>query len=434
MRVPRRPLKARQKLGTDPDTIAGDGYITSPMAKELTDLACRNAKGKDKSYKLTDARGMYLLVFPSGAKGWRLRFTWEGKEALMSLGVYPDVPLVKAREARDRARELIAQGINPIQVRKERKAVVVHAAQNTFGVIAANFMKAGSKHWVQTHTESLRYRLDRYILPHLAHRPIDQIKPAELSAFLRPLLQIDKIETARRVRMVCGQVFRYAIDERIIDSDPTRDLAKIRSQKNKRHFSAFTETGDVTRLMRAIVGYRGSIEVAIALRLSAYLFQRPGEIRTMRWKDIDWAKSQWRYVVSKTNTDHIVPLAPQAAAALREIQPFTSHSEFVFPGARSSSRPLSENAVRVALRTLGFSNEEMTPHGFRAMARSLLAEMGWKIDAIERQLAHKPSGPLGAAYDRAQFLQERTKMMQAWADYLDELTGKPKSDASEIPQ
>jgi len=389
--------------------------------KKLTDPACKYAKPQDKPYKLHDTDGMFLLVNPNGSKWWRLRYTLNGKDGLVSLGVYPDVPLEAARTKRDEARVQIASGLNPATVKAQEREDNQRAKVNTFEAVADQFIKANVKRWAETHTATLHYRLANFILPNIGKRPIAEIKPADLTRFIKPLATAGTIETAKRVRMVCGQVFRYAVAEGLIDSDPTRDLRGIIPSRKPKSFSALLETADIARLMRDISGYQGTPEVRTALKLSAYLFQRPGEMRTMRWAEIDWDKCQWRYTVSKTKTAHIVPLAPQAVELLRNLQTITGRSEYVFPSARGGTRPMSENAVRVALRTMGYSNEQMTPHGFRAMARSTLAELDWKTDSIERQLAHKPAGPLGAAYDRAQFLPERTKMMTAWANHLDGL-------------
>lgn len=396
----------------------------------LTDTACRNAKPRPKPYKLPDGGGLLLLVNPTGSKWWRLRYTFDGKEQMQSLGIYPDVPLTQARARRDAARKLIASGTNPTTARREEKARSEGADARTFGALAGQWFAAESVKWRSaTYVGNVRRILDVDVLPHIGTRPLADIKPRELKEVFQRIKASGREETARRTRVLVGQVFRQAVSDGLADVDPTASLPREKRVKAKRHFAAFTEPADVARLMKAIGAYTGTPEVCAALKLSALLFQRPGEIRRMEWPQLDLDAGLWRYTVTKTMTPHIVPLSRQAADVLRSLHPLTGHAptsqpdgpHYVLPGARSRYRPLSENAVRVALRTMGFGNDEMTPHGFRAMARTLLAELGWKTDAIERQLSHKVAGPLGAAYDRAQFLNERRRMMQAWADYLDSL-------------
>lgn len=327
----------------------------------------------------------------------------------------------------------MAEGIDPSTQRRAEREVQVAAEVSTFsGVVErweADAMTVNSDEYRAT----VRRMLERDVLPYIGERPIAEIKTRELIAVFDRIRQRGVEETARRARTIVGQVFRYAIRRGIADYDPTQALKGERRVKPVKHFAAFTDPDDVARLMRAIYDYKGMPEVRAALKLSAMLFQRPGEIRQMQWTQLDLYAEQWRYVVNKTKrhtgASHIVPLPAQAVAILRDLHPLTGHGlelkpdapRYVFPTPKTRLRPLSENAVRQALRNMGFTNDEMTAHGFRAMARSLLAEMGWKPDAIERQLSHKAAGPLGAAYDRAAFLDERKAMMQAWADYLDAL-------------
>ncbi|MFC4250367.1 tyrosine-type recombinase/integrase [Sinimarinibacterium flocculans] len=396
---------------------------------KLTDTLIRNAKPKGKPYKLPRELGLFLLVNPNGAKWWRFAYTSGGKEQLLSLGVYPDVSLSLARQRRDEARKLLAEGVNPSEHRREVREAAKIAAQHTFGAIAEMWFAAEIDNKSETYRASVRRTLDRDILPYVGKRAIREISARELLVVLNRIKERGAEETSRRARVNIGQVFRYAIREAMAENDPTLALRGERRRTPKRNFAAFTDPADVSRLMQAIYGYRGTPEIRAALKLSAMLFQRPGEIRRMQWSEIDFDAAQWRYVVSKTNTPHIVPLSAQALEVLRDLQPLTDRGlslqpnapRYVFPSPRSRLRPMSENGVRQALRNMGFTNDEMTAHGFRAMARSLLAEQGWKPEAIERQLAHKASGPLGAAYDRAAYLNERKAMMQAWADYLDTL-------------
>ena len=395
----------------------------------LTDTQIRKTKPQLKPIVLNDARGLFLIVNPNGSRWWRFRYTFNGKRNLLSLGTYPDTPLSRARERCDEARKLIAVGTDPSVKRKADKASPEQDEAHTFGKVVERWKASellGSSSGYQKQVAGM---LDRDVLPYLGDKRITEIKPLDLIGVFDRIKARGAEETSRRTRTVVGQVFRYAIRRGIAELDPTQPLRGERRIKPVKHFAALTDPDDVTRLMRAIYSYNGTLVVVSALKLSALLFQRPGEIRHMQWSQVDLEAAEWRYLVSKTKTPHIVPLSSQAVAVLRALEPLTGHGlnlrpeapRYVFPTPKTRLRPLSENAVRQALRTLGFSNDEASAHGFRAMARSLLAEHGWSTDAIERQLAHKAAGPLGAAYDRAQFLTTRRQMMQWWADYLDAL-------------
>lgn len=400
----------------------------------LTDTLIRNAKPKAKPYKLPRELGLFVLVNPTGAKWWRFAYRFAGKEMLLSMGTYPEVPLTLARQRRDEARRQIAAGINPSEQRREARAATVAATDGAFSAVVERWKADELAAASNSYQLNVSRMLDRDVLPYIGMQPITEIKPRDLIAIFNRIRERGLEETARRSRTVVGQIFRYAIRRGLAETDPTQPLRGERRVKPVRHYAAFTDPADVSRLMRAIYDYKGTPEVRAAVKLSALLFQRPGEIRRMQWAELDLAAAQWRYVVSKTNTPHIVPLPAQAVEILQEMQPLTGHGlglkpdapHYVFPTPKTKLRPLSENAVRQALRNMGFTNEEMTAHGFRAMARSLLAELGWKPDAIERQLSHKAAGPLGAAYDRAAYLVERKAMMQAWADYLDTLRSRVK--------
>ncbi|NKF23070.1 tyrosine-type recombinase/integrase [Solimonas marina] len=399
----------------------------------FTDTQIRNAKPKAKPYKLPRERGLILLINPNGAKWWRFAYRFAGREQLLSFGTYPEVPLSLARERRDDARRQLAVGVNPSDARKEARRVSATATLSAFAAVVERWKADELSGGTADYQKRVMRMLERDVLPHIGQRPIADIKPRELIAVFDRIRERGVEETARRARTVVGQVFRYAIRRGIAELDPTQPLRGERRVKPVKHFAAFTDPADVARLMQAIYGYRGTIEVRAALKLSALLFQRPGEIRQMQWNELDLDAAQWRYVVSKsrrhTSHSHIVPLPAQAVEILRELQPLTGQAVslrpdaplYVFPSTKTRMRPMSNNAVRTALRNMGFTNDEMTAHGFRATARSLLAELGWKTDAIERQLSHKAAGPLGAAYDRAAYLDERKAMMQAWADYLDAL-------------
>lgn len=413
----------------------------------LTDTALKSAKPSEKPYKLPDGDGLYLDVSPTGRKVWRYDFRFAGKRQTLTYGPYPDIPLASrvsasktlkgARQLHREARELLAAGVNPCQAKKTAKRSAEDATANSFEALAWAWFNAQSKEWSQSYIASVMRILKTDVLPYIGSAPITSIKARDLIEVFKRMKNRGVHETARRARVMCGQVFRYAIQNDLAENDPTLALKGERRAKAKRHHAAFTEPADIARLMTAIKHYRGSPEVRAGLALSAYLFQRPGEIRTMDWRDIDIDAAEWRFTASKTKTPHLVPLPTQALVILREMKQLTGvpmsarpdAPHYVLPSPKTRLRPLSENGVRQALRTLGFTNDEMTAHGFRAMARSVLAEKGWNTDAIERQLAHKVAGPLGASYDRAQFLSERRRMMQFWADYLDAQVSAAPRDA-----
>lgn len=400
------------------------------MGKDtLTNAAVQNAKPRDKAYKLADGGGMFLLVTPNGAKWWRLKYRRPvtRKENLLSLGTFPDVSLKRAREKREEARGLLSNGIDPAAQR--RTTAAADEGPPTFAAAVELWAAAELAGVSIDYRANTLRRLERFVTPYVGARPLAEIQAAELVPIFERIREGGREETARRVRFVVGQIYRWAVRRGLANHNPTDAFRGEPRRKARGHFAAMTDPADVARLMRATWGYRGTPEVCALLKLSALLFQRPGEIRAMRWEDVNLDAAEWRYTVSKTNTAHLVPLPTQAVEILRELRPLTYRPSehrpdlpnYVFPSPKTRARPLSENAARQALRNLGFTNEEHTPHGYRATARSLLAELGWKSDAIERQLAHKVRGPLGAAYDRAQFLAERRQMMQAWADYLDRL-------------
>ena len=397
----------------------------------LTDTLIRNSRPQGKPYKLPREHGLYVLVNPTGVKHWRLAYTFGGREKLLSLGGYPAVSLAMARKRRDEAHELLAANIDPSARRQAEKAREEQSAYNTFKTIAGQWlaMRADSLS-AGTHNKA-RWMLE-FAYPYIGNMPITAIQPPDVLEALRAIERTGHLETMHRVKARISEVFRYAIANSLASSDPCRDLrGALKSKKPTKHHAALTDPKAVGELLRAIDGYGGTPEVCTALKLAPLLFVRPGELRTAQWPqfELDGAAPCWRYHVSKTRADHIVPLPAQAVELLRALQPLTDAGlggkpdapRYVFPSARTRARPMSENAVTAALRALGYSGDQMTGHGFRATARTLLAEMGWNPDAIERQLAHKARGPLGAAYDRAQYLQERRKMMQAWADYLDGL-------------
>jgi integrase len=396
----------------------------------LTDTAIRNAKPGAKPAKLFDERGLFMIVTPAGGKWWRFRYKFDDKEKLLSLGVYPDVGLKDARQRRDDARKLLADGIDPGENRKAMKAVKQDRAANSFEVITREWYAKHAPNWVEHHGDRIIRRLERDIFPWIGGRPIADVTAPELLAAMRRIENRGALETAHRALGNCGQVFRYAIATGRATRDPSGDLRGSLPPVKGEHFAAVTEPIQAAELLRTLDGYQGTLTVACALRLAPMVFVRPGELRNAEWADVDLDAAEWRYHVTKTDSDHIVPLATQAVAILRELHALTGTGRFVFPGARSNGRPMSDNAILAAMRRMGIGKDEMSGHGFRAMARTILDEvLGVRPDLIEHQLAHAVKDPNGRAYNRTAHLAERRKMMQQWADYLDKL----KAGAEVIP-
>lgn len=396
----------------------------------LTDTAIRNAKPGAKPAKLFDERGLFMIVTPTGGKWWRFRYKFDNKEKLLSLGVYPDVGLKDARQRRDDARKLLADGIDPGENRKAMKAVKQDRAANSFEVITREWYAKHAQNWVEHHGDRIIRRFERDIFPWIGGRPIADVTAPELLAAMRRIENRGALETAHRALGNCGQVFRYAIATGRATRDPSGDLRGALPPVKGEHFAAVTEPIQAAELLRTLDGYQGTLTVACALRLAPLVFVRPGELRNAEWADIDLDAAEWRYHVTKTDSDHIVPLATQAVAILRELHALTGAGRYVFPGARSNGRPMSDNAILAAMRRMGISKDEMSGHGFRAMARTILDEvLGVRPDLIEHQLAHAVRDPNGRAYNRTAHLAERRKMMQQWADYLEKL----KTGAEVIP-
>jgi integrase len=397
----------------------------------LTDTKIRNAKPKDKQYKLFDSGGLFLIVSPAGGKWWRFKYRYGGKEKLVSLGTYPEVSLAKARTKRDKAREQVADGIDPGQVRKAAKAAK-SSNENTFEVIAREWHTKFSPTWTPGHAIAILRRLELNIFPWMGDRPILEIKAPEVLMALRRIEARGALESAHRVRIICGQVFRYAVATGRAEQDPTGALKGALPPRKSKHLAAITEPDKVGGLLRAIDGYQGSFVTKCALKLAPLFFVRPGELRQMEWTEIDLESAEWKIPAEKMKTGHphLVPLARQAVDILKGIEPLTGGGRYVFPSPRTPKRPMSNNGVLSALRRMGFEKDEMSGHGFRAMARTILDEvLQVRPDFIEHQLAHAVRDPLGRAYNRTTHLPERRRMMQTWADYLDGL----KAGAKVIP-
>lgn len=396
----------------------------------LSDIAIRKTKPAEKPTKLTDGGGLYLLLNPNGSRWWRLDYRYGGKRKTLSMGVYPDVGLKDARNRRDEARKLLASDVDPGENRKATKAAKVDRETNSFETITREWFARNSGTWNASHGERTIRRFERDLFPWIGGKPIAEITAPELLAAIRKIENRGAIETAHRALSNCGQVFRYAIATGRTTRNIAADLKGALTPVKAEHFAAITDPKQVGSLLRAMDGYTGSEIVRHALRLAPLVFVRPGELRNAIWADVDLEAAEWRYIVTKTNTPHIVPLSRQAAEILTELQALTGDGRFLFPGARTNGRPMSDNAILAAMRRMGIEKDEMSGHGFRAMARTILDEvLGIRPDYIEHQLAHAVRDPNGRAYNRTAHLPERRKMMQQWADYLDKL----KAGAEIIP-
>ena len=398
----------------------------------LTDSAIRTAKPKDKAYKLFDGGGMYLEISPSGGKWWRLKYRIDGKEKRISLGVYPDVPLKAARERREEVRKLLANGIDPSVNRKAAKANNLAEQANNFEAVAREWHSKQKTQWTERHAGRVMDRLVKDLFPFLGHLPIRTVSAAELLTALRQKELKGAVYSAKRLRQISDQVFRYAIATGKAERNPAPDLKGALQAPAKTHFAAMTDPKEVGGLMRSIDSYQGNIVTKCALRLAPLVFVRPGELRQAEWSEIDFDAAEWNIPAAKMKMReaHLVPLSKQAVAILQELHPYTGRGRYIFPSMRTSTRPMSDNAVLSALRRMGVGKEEMSGHGFRAMARTILDEvLQVRPDYIEHQLAHAVRDPNGRAYNRTSHLAERRKMMQLWADYLDGL----KIGANVIP-
>ncbi len=400
----------------------------------LTDPACKNAScpADKKRVRLTDAGGLYLEVAPNGSKRWFWKYYFADKEKRLALGSYPDVTLKAARTARDDARKVQQGGTDPAQRRQLHKLESKAEQGNTFEAIAREYH--GTRKGAVSPLYSARWleRMEKDLFPWIGSLPLADITAPLLLQVLRRVEQRQAIETAHTLRQTAGQVFRYGIATGRCERNPAPDLNGALKPVLVKHMSAVLEPEKAGELMRSMATYAGQPATRAAMQLSAMLFQRPANIRMMEWAELDLDGALWtipaakmkRSVHGKTNgRPHMVPLSTQAVAVLKDLQPLTGHGRFVFPSLITGERPMSENTVNTALRRMGYGKEEMSAHGFRSMARTIIAEQlpGIPVDVIEAQLAHGKSGPLGMAYDRAEYMQQRRQMMQTWADYLDQL-------------
>ena len=387
----------------------------------LTETAIRAAKPREKSYKLFDGLGLYLEIAATGSKLWRLKYRHDGGENRLAMGAHPDTSLKQARERRDAARRQLAAGIDPSSQRQAEKL----ANANTFEAVAREWLALQEKKLAPATFAKAGWTFETLIFPYIGSRPIAKLGAMDVLKVLKRIEGRGIHETAHRTRQRCAQVFRYAVQTGRAERDPTVDLKGALAPVVSEHHASITEPVRIGELLRAIDGYAGQIVTAYALKLSPLLFVRPGELRHAEWTefDLDSAESHWRIPAEKMKMgeQHVVPLAKQALVLLSELHSVTGRGKYVFPSLRSGSRPMSENTVNAALRRMGYSTEEMTGHGFRSLASTCLNEQGYHPDLIELQLAHAERNQVRAAYNKAQRLPERRKMMQAWADYLDGL-------------
>ena len=388
----------------------------------LTDTKLRTLKPRESAYRIADTNGLCIEVRPSGSKVWRYRYRHGGKPSIITMAEYPAMGLAEARAERDRLRALVRGGGSPANAARIERATKMEQAATTFGAIAAELLAKRAKEGLSPGSVKRERRLIEKDMAVVSSMPITDVTAPLLLAALRKLERRGVVETAHRARSLAGRVFRYAIATGRAQVNPAADLVGALEQPQTKQCASVTDPTKIGDLLRAMYAYRGSPVTVAALKLAPMCFVRPGELRKARWADIDLEISEWRFTASKTGTPHIVPLSSQAKEILEDLRPLTKRSEFVFPGVRSAKRPMSENTINAALRYLGFDGHTITGHGFRAMARTVLDEvLGYRPDYIEHQLAHAVRDPLGRAYNRTAHLAERKKMMQAWANYLDEL-------------
>ena len=391
---------------------------------KLTATAVRQAKGQAKPVKLADGGGLYLLVKPDGHRYWRYDYRYAGKRKTLALGVCPDISLADARKAHQQARETLAKDIDPGDAKRIERITRHLASADSFEAVATEWYESRLADKSDSYRDRTRRLLKNDLYPSLGARPISQITAAELLMALRKVEARGAVDMAHRAKQTAGQVFRYAVATGRAERDPSGDLLGALKSKVKKHYAAITEPVEVGKLLLAIDAFQGTPVVKTALQLSPLLFQRPGEIRGMEWAEINWHEERWEIPAEKMKMrqPHIVPLCTQAIDLLKELHRLTGRGRYVFPSARGGSRSLSENAVRVALRTMGYDNETMMPHGFRAMARTIMDEvLNYRVEWIEHQLAHAVKDANGRAYNRTAHLPQRKEMMQGWADYLGHL-------------
>jgi integrase len=392
----------------------------------LSDAKVRNAKAKAKLYKIADGEGLFLVVMPTGSKYWRLRYSFAGKEKLLALGVYPEVTLADARDRRADARKALATGKDPGELKKETKRKAILKRANSLETVAREWFEKRKHEWASSSAETALARLEQHILPKLGDRPIADVNPPEVLAMARVVEGKGNLETARRVMQMCGQIFSYAIATGRAERNPVPDLRGALKTPVTRHYS-FLKADELPLFLKKLETYDGNVQTKLALRFLLLTFVRTMEVRGAKWSEIDWDKAEWRIPADrmKMRELHIVPLSTQAIATLRELEELTGFRQYLFPNQHKPEKFMSENTMLYALYRMGY-HSRTTSHGFRSTASTILNEHGFRADVIERQLAHTERNTVRAAYNHAQYLPERRKMMQWWADYLDRLVAKKK--------
>ncbi len=412
----------------------------------LTDTEVRKAKARDKDYKLSDGFGLFLLVTSAGGKLWRMQYRFAGKQKLLSFGSYPSISLADARQKREDARKILASGADPSAVKKAQKAATISSSHNSFEVVARNWHRSKSEVWAESHAATTLARLEKNIFPWLGSMPVNEITLNDIKPVLHRI-EDRAPESAKRMFVALNMIFRYSVASMYIDRSPLEALKPkdvLRREAVETHLPAIIDPDELGRFLRAVDDLRCTFVVKSAFRFAPLVFVRPGDLRAMEWADVDFESAEWNIPIEKMKLTarekikrkgqiHCVPLSRQALEILQDIRPLTERSQYVFPGARSYHKPLSEAAITAAIHRMGYKGE-MTWHGFRAVARTLLDEvegLEFPVDIIEHQLAHSVRDALGRAYNRTTKLPQRRKMMQAWSDYLDELKAGAKIIRSE---
>ena len=392
---------------------------------KLTDTFLRGLKGTGSIQKYSDGGGLYLHVSSAGGKLWRMAYRFEGKQKTLSFGAYPAVSLKDARCKREEAKSLLAADIDPGAQKKAVKAAVRAETENSFEVVAREWFDKYKETWADSHATKVMARLEKDIFPLVGGKPIGSITAPELLAALRRIEARGAIDTAHRALQNCGQIFRYAIATGRAERDTAADLRDALSPVKGGSFASITDPRQIGALLRDIDEYPGNIIIRIALQIAPYVFVRPGELRKAEWSEFDFDNTEWRIPAArmKMKEVHIVPLAHQVVDILQDLQQYTGHSSYLFPSLRAASAPISDATLIAGLRRMGYDKETMTVHGFRSMASTLLNEQGYNRDWIERQLAHGERNTIRASYNYAEYLPDRRRMMQEWADYLTELKG-----------
>jgi integrase len=397
----------------------------------LTARDAKRAEPREVRYKLSDAHGLYLQVEPNGSKYWRLKYSFAGKQKTLSFGVYPGVTLAQARKRQRDARRLLGEFIDPGEHKRQLKRAAIAACLHTFEAVGRDWFGKFSTGWVASHSATVLRRLETDVFPYLGPRPIASVEADELLEVIRRVERRGAIATAHRCLQYCQSIFRYAIATCRAKRNPAPDLRGALAPVKHKHFASITDPQRVAELLKAIDGYQGALATRCALQLAPLIFVRPGELRKAEWTDVNPDAAEWRIPAEQTKMRNalIVPLSRQAIEILRTLKAHTGRRQYLFPNVRRPTRPMSEGAVNGALRRLGYTNDDMTGHGFRALARTILDEvLEFRVEWIEHQLAHQVKDPNGRAYNRTAFLPQRKEMMQRWADYLDGLRSQGRAD------